>query len=627
MTLTKLHNLLDIVNSPEDLKKLQINQLPEYCCQLRSFIVNQVAENPGHLGSSLGALELAVAVHYVFNAPEDQVIWDVGHQAYAHKIITGRKECFRNNRKWQGISGFPKISESMYDAFGAGHASTSISAALGIATGARLEGKKIKTIAIIGDGSMSGGLAFEAMNNIAKEDILVILNDNKISIDENVGALKDYLLTITTSRRYNRIKESVWQKMGCMPSLRRLIQRIGNTTKHFFLGQGSLFESFGFRYFGPTDGNNVIMLVKRLQDLKDIEGPKLLHILTTKGKGYAPAEKSQTEWHAPGKFDPETGIKVTDKNHLKYQDVFGYTITDLARGNKKIVGITPAMPTGSSLNIMMDEFPERTFDVGIAEGHAVTFAAGLAVSGELPFCCIYSTFSQRAIDNIIHDVALQNLEVVFCLDRAGLVGEDGATHQGVFDISCLRAVPNVIISVPSDAQELRNLLYTASLGGYKSAFIIRYPRGHSFEKNVLDIPFKKIEIGKATVIHEGTEKVAILAWGDCVNDAKEAIEKSGKDITLVNMKFVKPLDTTILEKIFEKHDSIITIEDGMVAGGAGSYVGEYINQYSINCRIRSLGVPDEFIEQGTVSRQKKYCRIDPESIADVIAQETQLLKR
>jgi len=614
MTLTDRHDLLDSVNSPEDLKQLSVEQLPEYCRQLRAYIVNQVAVHPGHLGSSLGAVELAVAIHYVFDTPHDHVIWDVGHQAYAHKIITGRKEAFKENRQWNGISGFPKMDESKYDAFGTGHASTSISAALGIAIGCRLKGEKNKTIAVIGDGSMTGGLAFEAMNNVAGEDILVILNDNRIAIDQNVGALKDYLLTITTSEKYNRTKEKLWAAMDDTPELRRLIQRIGNTTKHFILRQGSLFESLGFRYFGPTDGNDVIHLVKRLQDLKNIDGPKLLHTLTVKGKGYDPAEKNQTEWHAPGKFDPQTGIKSPNNDKLKFQHIFGYTLLDLARKNSRIVGITPAMPTGSSMNIMMNEMPERTFDVGIAEGHAVTFAAGLAAAGMMPFCSIYSTFSQRSIDNIIHDVALQKLEVVFCLDRAGLVGEDGATHHGTFDIPCLRSVPNITIVAPSDARELRDLMYTASLGGYHGAYVIRYPRGHSFDRSELDSQYSAIPLGKGRILRKRETKTAILAWGDSVEDSLKAIELSGLDITLADMRFVKPLDMDIINSLASACDTIITVEDGMAAGGAGSAIDEL----HLPCRVINLGIPDTFVEQGTVAEQKEYCHIDPQSICNVI---------
>lgn len=613
MKFTNKHDLFDKVNTPADLKKLDIGQLPEYCRQLRSYIIRQVAVHPGHLGSSLGAVEIAVAIHYVFDTPHDSVIWDVGHQAYAHKIITGRKEDFANNRQWGGISGFPKMDESEFDAFGTGHASTSISAALGIATGYRIRGEKHKTIAVIGDGSMTGGLAFEAMNNVGEENLLVILNDNRIAIDQNVGALKDYLLTITTSERYNRIKERLWDTMDSVPKIRHLFQRVGNTTKHFLLRQGSLFESLGFRYFGPTDGNDIIHLVKRLRDLKNIDGPKLLHTITVKGKGYDPAEKSQTEWHAPGVFDPETGEKKESRN-LKFQHIFGHTLLDLARSNPRIVGITPAMPTGSSLNIMMNEMPERTFDVGIAEGHAVTFAAGLAVADLLPFCSIYSSFSQRAIDNIIHDVALQRLEVVFCLDRAGLVGEDGATHHGVFDISCLRSVPNVIISAPSDAEELRNLLYTASQGGYAGPFVIRYPRGHSFDLSELEKPYKRITIGKGRIVREGKKKTAILAWGDSVSDSLEAIELSGLDITLADMRFVKPIDTELVNMLASAYDTLITVEDGMVAGGAGSAV----NELHLPCRVINLGIQDSFIEQGSVAKQKEFCHIDSKSISNVI---------
>ncbi|MEG1608100.1 MAG: 1-deoxy-D-xylulose-5-phosphate synthase [Mucinivorans sp.] len=609
---------LDKVDSPLELKKLSLSQLPEYCQELREFIIQQVASNPGHLGSSLGALEIAVALQYVYDTPNDALIWDVGHQAYAHKIITGRRDRFYTNRQLGGLSGFPRMDESPYDAFGAGHASTSISAALGMAIAARLDGSERKVVAIIGDGSMSGGLAFEGLNNAGAQgvDLLVILNDNHIAIDPNVGALKEYLLRIATSKRYNRFKNGLWQALDFAPSLRRMLKSVGNSTKYFLLHHSNLFESLNFRYFGPIDGNDVVSLVKRLRDLRSIGGPKLLHTLTIKGKGYLPAEQNQTEWHAPGRFDATTGKKQPTSKYLRFQDVFGHTLLELAQQNPRIVGITPAMPTGSSLNIMMDAMPERAFDVGIAEGHAVTFAAGLAASGKMPFCNIYSSFAQRSLDNIIHDVAIQHLDVVLCLDRAGLVGEDGATHHGVFDVAMLRAVPNVIISAPSDSSELRNMMYTASLGGYHSAFVIRYPRGGEFDAKTWCTPMEKVKIGLSRQLRQGSSNKVILSFGAITKTALSAIELSGQDIALYDLRFAKPLDTALLDKIRNKE--IFVVENEMKACGVASAIMEYYNSTEANVKIHSLGIDDYFVEQGSIAQLQELCGIDTQTILKAI---------
>lgn len=597
---TKNTKYLQYINSPADLRKLSLDKLPIYCSELRDFIVSEVSVNPGHLGSSLGSLEIAVALHYVYDTPHDRLVWDVGHQAYAHKIITGRRDQFHTNRKHDGISGFPRRAESPYDAFGVGHASTSISAALGMAIANEIKGETDrKVVAVIGDGSMSGGLAFEGLNNATDHDILVILNDNNIAIDPNVGALKEYLLSLTTSQSYNRFKNHIWRTLSFWPRLRRIIQKVEHGAKSFFLHQSNLFESLNFRYFGPIDGNDVVSLVKRLQDLRNIPGPKLLHALTIKGKGYAMAEAAQTEWHAPGLFDPETGIKNGQStNLLRYQDVFGHTLVELAQSNNKIVGITPAMPTGSSINLMMQALPHRAFDVGIAEGHAVTFSAGLACEGMLPFCNIYSSFAQRSIDNIIHDVALQRLEVVMCLDRAGLVGEDGATHHGAYDISLLRTVPNTIISAPSSAIELRNLMYTASLGGYEACFVIRYARGGAFDKSVLNQELQALEIGRSRLVSQGSG-CAILSLGSTFDIASRAAAQAGA--THYDLRFAKPLDTIMLKEVAATHDKIIVVEDGSMAGGVGSAVMEFYASQNIAIAVHLVGIPDQFIEHGTLN--------------------------
>lgn len=574
------------------------------------------ASNPGHLGASLGAVELSVSLHYVFNTPADQLVWDVGHQAYAHKIITGRREAFRANRSYKGLSGFPKMSESIYDAFGAGHTSTSISAALGIAQAAGLKGEDINVIAVIGDGAMTGGLAFEGLNNAGalKSDILVILNDNQISIDENVGALHNYLIKISTSPAYNKLKNNVWDKLG-NGRFRRMIQKFTLSTKLAFLKNGSIFEGLGFRYFGTVDGNNIGELVTTLSNLKDIKGPKLLHVRTLKGKGYKPAETHQSIWHAPGKFDITTGERVTSaENEYKYQDIFGETIIELAAANKNIVAITPAMASGCSLNKMMHLYPDRTFDVGIAEQHAVTFSAGLAAHGMLPYCNIYSTFMQRAFDNIIHDVALQNLKVVFCIDRGGIVGEDGATHQGAFDLAYLRMIPNICIAAPLNEIELRNMLYSATLPSY-GITAIRYPRGKC-EGLDWKRDFSEIPVGKAQLLSEGAE-VGILSIGTIGNKAVRAIrrlEAEGICPAHYNMRFLKPLDTEAIDRACEQCATLLTIEDGTLIGGLHSAVCEYISARHPGKKVMGLGIPDTFVEQGSIDELISECGYNTDDI-------------
>lgn len=626
---------LDQINSPADLRKLSVNELPAYCAELRDFIIREVSANPGHLGASLGAVELAVAIHYVYDTPNDKLVWDVGHQAYAHKIVTGRRELFHTNRKLGGISGFPKMSESEYDAFGGGHSSISISAALGLSRALRrADGTGPKCVAVIGDGAMTGGLAFEGLNNAGADpdnDILVVLNDNRISIDPNVGALKEALLDISTSQHYNRFKDSTWNALNRVPRLRQMIRKVLNGAKSFFLHQSNLFEAFNFRYFGPVDGNDVVALVKALRDLRTLPGPKILHALTVKGKGYGPAEQDQTEWHAPGRFDPETGKRYAaaaseGPEMFKFQDVFGHTLVQLAEADPRIVGITPAMPTGCSMNLLMERMPERAYDVGIAEGHAVTFAAGLAAGGKVPFCNIYSSFMQRAVDNIIHDAAIQELPVVLCLDRAGLVGEDGATHHGAFDLALLRGVPNLTIVAPMDATELRNAMYTAS-AGRDGMWVIRYPRGGSFPASeVLDLPFERVEIGKGRILAEPAEaKIAILSIGAIGTEAEAAVAalaEEGVAVAHYDLRFAKPLDTAMLDRIASRgYRAVVTVEDGVVAGGVGSAVLEYFSDNGLlggGCGVESvvrLGLPDRFVEHGAVGQLRALCGIDSESIA------------
>ena len=624
-------DLLNKIQSPADLRKLTLDELPRLCQQLRKDIIEEVAVNPGHLASSLGATEITVACHYVFNTPEDRLVWDVGHQAYGHKILTGRRENFCNNRKLNGLMPFPSPFESEYDTFTCGHASNSISAALGMAVASKLTKQQRHVVAIIGDGAMSGGLAFEGLNNVSSQpnDLLIILNDNDMSIDRAVGGMEQYLLKLDTNETYNRLrfKASQWLRdKGLLNDERRKgLLRFNNALKSALSHQQNMFEGMNIRYFGPFDGNNVEELVRILRQLKDMKGPKLLHLHTKKGKGYEPAEKSATVWHAPGKFDPETGKRIVQDSSNeppKFQDVFGKTLLELAKKNKRIVGVTPAMPTGCSMNIMMDVMPERTFDVGIAEAHAVTFSAGMAKDGLLPFCNIYSAFSQRAYDSIIHDTAILNLPVVICLDRAGLVGEDGATHHGAFDMAFLRPIPNLTIASPMDERELRRLMYTAQLPR-KGTFVIRYPRG----KGVLtdwECPLKEIEVGTGRRIHDGWD-VAVLSIGPIGNDVEKAVklvegaESSTSNghcpsIAHYDMRFLKPLDEKILEEVGNRFSRIITIEDGVRNGGLGSAVTEWMSDHGYTPHIARMGMPDHFVEQGTVQQLREICGIDIESI-------------
>ncbi len=621
-------SLLFKISSPADLRKLEPVDLVRVSSELRQFIIDVVSNNPGHFGASLGVVELTVALHYVFNTPYDKIIWDVGHQAYGHKILTGRRDQFQSNRKYKGISGFPKMAESEYDAFGTGHSSTSISAALGMAVAAKQKGEKRHIVAVIGDGAMTAGQAFEGLNNAGagKSDILVILNDNNIAIDASVGALKEYLLDITTSRTYNRFKDRVWNILGKFgrfgPKTRTLARQIEAGFKSTILDRSNLFEGMNFRYFGPIDGHDVMHLTAVLNDLKRIPGPKLLHCITVKGKGFKRAEENQTAFHAPGKFDKKTGemLENTEKNKPPaYQEVFGKTMLELARINDKITGITPAMPTGSSLCIMMKEMPEKTFDVGIAEQHAVTFSAGLAAQGMIPYCNIYSSFIQRAYDQIIHDVALQNLHVVFCLDRGGLVGADGATHHGFFDLAFMRSIPNMIVSAPMDVTDLRNLMFTAQLEKIKGPFSIRYPRGCGRVANWQQ-PFTEIDIGKGRLISEGYD-IAVLSIGhpgNFVADAVKSLEAERISVEHYDMRFIAPLDTSILHSVFKKFSKIITVEDGVLKGGFGSAVIEFMCDNGFLAEVRRLGIPDYFVEHGTQEELIRECGFDTESIKRVI---------
>ncbi len=622
-------SLLNQIHSPEDLKKLKVQQLPQLGEELRAFIIDEATKNPGHLGATLGTIELTMAIHYVFNTPYDKVVWDVGHQAYAHKILTGRRERFHTNRKLNGISGFPKMEESEYDTFGVGHSSTSISATLGMAVASSLlKDDKRQHIAVIGDGAMTGGMAMEALNNagVANSNILVILNDNGIAIDKNVGALKEYFAHINASKAYNRFREIVWTAMGGKTKYgknsRAIVKQIRHAVKSSISNKNNLFEAFNFRYFGPVDGHDVHSLVKILRDLKNIEGPKLLHCITVKGKGFEKAEQNQVKFHAPGYFDKTTGeqIKQTKdkKEPPKYQHVFGETIVELAKKNEKIVGVTPAMPSGSSLNIMMEKMPNRAFDVGIAEQHAVTFSAGMAVQGLIPFCNIYSSFMQRAYDQVIHDVALQKLDVVFCLDRGGLVGEDGATHHGVFDLAYFRCIPNMIVAAPMNEKELRNMMYTAQKGGY-GPFSIRYPRGKGVMPN-WRTPFETMSIGKGEVLRQGDD-VAIVSIGHPGNDAlaaAQSLEKEDINVAVYNMRFLKPIDEDLLHTIFKSHKHIITVEDGTIVGGLGSAIEAFKNQHSYMANIHKLGVPDKFVEHGTRDELIKKCGFDKDSMINLV---------
>jgi len=621
-------SLLFKITSPAELRKLKPEDLVTVSAELRQFIIDMVSNNPGHFGASLGVIELTVALHYVFNTPYDKIVWDVGHQAYAHKILTGKREKFSTNRKYKGISGFPRMSESEYDAFGTGHSSTSISAALGIAIASQQKGDKRHVVAVIGDGAMTAGQAFEGLNNagIAKSDILVILNDNNIAIDPNVGAIKEYLLDITTSRTYNRFRNKVWNTLGRFgkigPNARTLAKQLEAGFKSTILDRSNLFEGMNFRYFGPIDGHDVMHLTNVLQDLKRIPGPKLLHCLTVKGKGFKQAEKNQTAFHAPGRFDKNTGVILKSPENdqaATYQEVFGKTILELAKTNERIVGITPAMTTGCALTIMQKKLPDRTFDVGIAEQHAVTFSAGLATQGIIPYCNIYSSFIQRAYDQIIHDVALQNLHVVFCIDRGGIVGSDGATHHGFFDLAFMRNIPNMIVSAPMNSLELRNLLYTAQLDKIKHPFSIRYPRGNGVEKN-WEKPFTEIEIGKARLISEGGD-IAVLSIGHPGNFVVAAVEKLRPDnikITHYDMRFASPLDAEVLHSVFHKFHKIITVEDGILKGGFGSAIIEFMCDNGYRAEIKRLGIPDYFVEHGTQEELARECGIDADSIAEII---------
>ena len=609
---------LDRIDSPDDLKKLSGSDLRQYCDELRQYIIEQCSSNPGHLASSLGAVELAVALHYVFNTPDDKIVWDVGHQTYAHKIITGRREAFRTNRKLGGISGFPRMSESPYDAFGGGHASVSISAAFGMAKAAELKGEQRQVVAVIGDGSMTGGLAFEGLNNAGaskQTNLLVILNDNNIAIDQATGALKNYLVKISTSRRYNAIKRRLWRILSHTPAVLRFCQKAGNAVKQGLLKNSNLFESLNFRYFGPIDGHNLPELVRVLAALRRIEGPKLLHVMTVKGKGYKPAECNKPVWHAPGKFNPETGERIVSKTEVaRYQDVFGQTLLELARADERIVGITPAMPSGSSMNILMKEMPERCFDVGIAEGHAVTFSAGLAAAGMVPFCNIYSSFMQRAYDNVIHDVAIQRLPVVMCLDRGGLVGEDGATHHGAFDLAYFGTVPNLTVAAPMNELELRNMMFTALEAG--RPFAIRYPRGNGAGVAWRDEPFAAMEIGRGRCLKEG-ERIAVLTIGTVGNFASEAIarmEADGIRVAHYDLRFAKPLDQELLHEVGRKFRCVVTVEDGALRGGVGEAVVAFFCEHGYLPKVVSLGIPDRFVEHGTPAQLYAQCGYDAEGI-------------
>ncbi len=614
------YKILNSVNSPADLKKLSINELEIYCSELRQYIIEECAKNPGHLSSSLGVVELTTALHYVYNTPNDALIWDVGHQTYPHKIITGRREEFRNKRRRGGISGFPKMSESEYDSFGGGHASVSISAAYGVAKGAEISGKKRSVVAIIGDGSMTGGLAFEGLNNLGADpscDLLVILNDNHMAIDRATGALSGYLLNISTSVRYNRFKQWLWHLLSHTPRILQLFRAIGGGVKRGLLRRSNLFESFNMRYFGPVDGHNTERLIETIRALRNIKEPKLLHVITTKGKGYEPAENN-TAWHSPGKFDAATGERRHSTAECdKFQDVFGETLFELARLDKRVVGITPAMLSGSSMNILNDAMPERCFDVGIAEGHAVTFAAGVAASGLRPFCNIYSTFMQRAYDNIIHDVAIQNLPVTLCLDRGGLVGEDGATHHGAYDLAYLSVIPNLVVAAPRNEIELRQLLYTALHSN--RPFAIRYPRGCGEGAAWRNEPFAALEIGRGEVLHQGsTTAVAVVSIGTTAAAASEAIKMVGGDISHYNIRFVKPLDIELINSIAERYDNVITVEDGALRGGVGEAIAAHINAMKFTCSVHSLGIPDRFIHHGTPAELYAECGFDAEGIAKAI---------
>lgn len=621
--------LLKMINAPADLKKLSREQLPQVCDELRQYIIDVVSVHGGHFAASLGVVELTVALHYIYNTPYDQLVWDVGHQAYGHKILTGRRDEFPSNRKYHGISGFPNRAESEYDTFGVGHSSTSISAALGMAIAAKYQGENRKAVAVIGDGALTAGLAFEGMNHagVADADILIILNDNCMSIDPNVGALKEYLTDISISQTYNKFKDDIWKALGKLPVgknfSREMASKLEHSIKGFINKSSNLFEALKLRYFGPIDGHNITKLTDTLQDLKNIPGPKLLHVVTVKGKGYALAEKDQTRWHAPGLFDKITG-EIYKKQYEtpqppKYQDVFGKTIIELAEKNSKIFGITPAMPSGSSLKFMMDKMPDRAIDVGICEQHAVTLSAGMATQGLTVFCNIYSSFMQRAYDQVIHDVAIQNLPVIFCLDRAGLVGEDGATHHGAYDIAYMRCIPNMVISAPMNEKELRNLMYTAQLPANTHPFVIRYPRGEGVMPE-WQTPFEALEIGKGRKIKDG-EDIAILSLGHPGNFATAAIRElktEGLNPAHYDMRFVKPLDEALLHEVFGKFNKIVTVEDGTVTGGFGSAILEFMAQHNYKADVVILGIPDRLVEHGTPKELQHESGYDAPAIAAAV---------
>ena len=616
------------INSPKDLKRLAVTELPAVCDELRRDIIKELANNPGHFASSLGTVELTVALHYVFDTPEDRIVWDVGHQAYGHKILTGRRDAFSTNRKFHGLCPFPTPKESEYDTFACGHASNSISAALGMALVALKEGSQRKVVAVIGDGAMSGGLAFEGLNNASEipNNLLIILNDNNMSIDRPVGGMNDYLMHLHTSGAYNRFRFAVSRKLSdwglLNESRRRSILRFNNSLKSLLTNQQNIFEGMNIRYFGPANGHDVIELVRVLREIKEMKGPKLLHLHTVKGKGFKPAEEEATIWHAPGKFDKESGLRAAEntKPKVRFQDVFGETLLELCRQNSKIIGVTPAMPTGCSMNILMREMPDRAFDVGIAEGHAVTFSAGMAKEGAIPFCNIYSAFAQRAYDNVIHDAALLDLPVVLCLDRAGLVGEDGPTHHGAFDLAALRPIPNLTIASPYDEHELRRLMYTAQLPG-KGTFVIRYPRGSGRLGDEWQCPLEEVQVGTGRKLKDGAD-LAVLTLGPLGTEAAKAIEKveqkTGRSIAHYDMRFLKPLDEDLLTDVVQKFRCIVTVEDGVRAGGFGSAVLEWVADRNADCRVVRLGLPDEFVEHGSVPELRALVGLDAAGIARTI---------
>ena len=627
------YTILEKVDSPKDIKGLGMAELKQLCAEIRQYMVECCSVNPGHLGSSLGAVELIVGLHYVYDAPEDKMVFDVGHQAYAHKIITGRREAFRKNRMKDGISGFPKRSESEYDAFGAGHSSTSISAALGFAEAAKLQGLRHKTVALIGDGSLTGGLAFEGLNNAgaSKADLLIILNDNNISIDRNIGGLHEYLLRITTNKKYNQAKRQVWDCLGD-GWFRNAIQRMVGSMKSSLVSRsgGDLFQAMGLRYFGPIDGNDIEQVIDTLRRLKEIGGPLILHTLTTKGKGYAPAEANQTVWHAPGTFDPETGERIkSEKGVSRYQDVFGQVLLELAKENPEVVGVTPAMASGCGMSILAREMPERFYDVGIEEEHAVTFSAGLAAGGLRPFCNIYSSFSQRAYDQIIHDVALQNLPVVLCLDRGGIVGEDGATHHGCYDMSIYRTIPGAVIAAPKDEIELKDMMYSAlkSEGG---PYIIRYPRGYGEGRDWMSHKAEVLETGKGELMMEGSE-IAVIAAGPMANRAAEAAERmkaeTGWNPSVYNIRYIKPLDTDMMKEISASCKSVITVEDGSVIGGLHGAVAEYMAGMQSPLPVRAIAIPDTYLSQGTQKELREECSLTTDGIYAAIEDEMKKISK